>query len=160
MHTEWRTVSEAPEYEVSSSGQIRSIYTRRPLVGGMSKGGYRRLVLCTGGVRIYRRVARLVCAAFHGPCPPGHVVRHLDGTRTNDAADNLRWSTQKENIGDKVAHGTAQVGVKHPRAILNPDAVRDIRTWAEHWSVYAARYGIKKPTVYAVKSGRLWAHVE
>ena len=157
---EWRTVQEAPEYEVSEGGEIRSVYSRRPLVGGVDKDGYRRLVLCTGGGRIYRRVSALVCEAFHGPRQPGHVVRHIDGTRTNNAAANLEWGTQKENIADKVAHGTAQIGVKHPKAKLNDDAVRAIRASSEPYKVLATRYGVKPVTIGFVRARRLWAHVE
>ena len=156
---EWRTVQEAPEYEVSEGGEIRSVYSRRPLVGGIDKDGYRKIVLCTGGGRIHRRVSALVCEAFHGPRQPGQVVRHRDGTRTNDAAVNLEWGTQKQNIADKIAHGTAQIGVKHPQAKLNDAAVLDIRTSTERNGVLAERYGVKAVTISAVRHRRLWAHV-
>lgn len=156
----WRKVSEAPEYEVSAGGLIRSNYTRRPLKGGLDKDGYRHLVVCTGGRRFTRKIATLVCVAFHGPRPAGAVVRHLDGSRTNNRATNLAWSTQKENIGDKVRHGTHQIGERHPRAKLTEDAVRDIRSSDESAQVMADRYKVKRVTIYAVRSRRLWRHVE
>ena len=160
MPDEWRVVAEAPEYMVSSTGQVKSIYTNRPLVGGLDKDGYRKLVLCTGGGRIHRRVCALVCTAFHGDRPPGMVTRHLNGIKTDDSASNLAWSTQAENIADKVAHGTAQVGVKHPRAVLTEEAVRYIRSSQTPCRELMARFGVSKSAIYAVRKGVTWGHLE
>lgn len=156
----WKTVSEAPEYEVSNLGEIRSTYTNRPLKGGIDKDGYRKLVMCTQGTRLHRRVASLVCEAFHGLRPAGAVVRRLDGGRTNDAAANLAWGTQRENIADKVAHGTAQRGERHPRAKLTVAAVRDIRQSGESRAALAAKYGVGESAIYLVQTRRNWRHVE
>ena len=51
-----------------------------------------------GGKPENRRVpvARLVCAAFHGPPPsPDHITRFKDGDTTNVKAANLRWELQQ-----------------------------------------------------------------
>lgn len=46
-----------------------------------------------------KKIHRLVCEAFHGPSPfPKAVVIHLDEDALNNAAENLRWGTQKENL--------------------------------------------------------------
>lgn len=68
------------------------------------------------GVDLYRpgekrkqvRVHQLVCEAFHGAKPfPDAVVRHYpDRDVTNNYAENLSWSTQKENLADRREHGT------------------------------------------------------
>ena len=157
---DWKTVLEAPEYEVSREGQIRSIYTNRPLKGGVCKDGYRKLVLCTAGTRIHRRIAALVCEAFHGPRPPGGVVRHIDGSRDNDAADNLVWGTQRENMTDKRRHGTHQAGERHGGAKLNENAVRLIRRSDASARDLAERFGVKPVTIYHVRQRRLWKHVK
>lgn len=42
---------------------------------------------------------QLVCEAFHGPKPfPRAVVIHADENALNNAPENLRWGTQKENL--------------------------------------------------------------
>lgn len=51
-------------------------------------------------------VHRLVAIAFHGPPPPDHEVRHLDGDSLNNCAGNLRWGTKSENMRDRRHHGT------------------------------------------------------
>ena len=156
---EWRTVREAPEYQVSGDGRIKSVYTNRPLAGGIDKDGYRKLVLCTGSRRIHRRVAALVCEAFHGPRPEGMGVRHLDGSRDNDAADNLAWSTHAANCADKLRHGTAQRGEKHPQSKLTAAEVREIRDSSEPGRVLGERYGVSTHTIRAVRARQRWKHV-
>jgi hypothetical protein len=44
------------------------------------------------------RSHRLVCEAFNGPSPIGHVCMHLDENSRNNYPWNLRWGTQKENL--------------------------------------------------------------
>lgn len=44
------------------------------------------------------RVAPLVCEAFHGPSPAGHVCMHLDENSRNNRPENLAWGTQKQNL--------------------------------------------------------------
>jgi len=41
-----------------------------------------------------------------GPCPEGHVTRHLNGDPTDNRLENLRWGTRSENQRDSVKHGT------------------------------------------------------
>ncbi|UUV32164.1 HNH endonuclease [Amycolatopsis roodepoortensis] len=56
------------------------------------------------------RVARLVCEAFHGDPPQGHVAMFLDGDSFNCRADNLRWATRAEVAQATVARGRHRSG--------------------------------------------------
>ena len=78
------------------------------------KDGYARIPVC--GAKIH--VHRLVYLIHRGPLIAGLVVCHLDGDRTNNHANNLLQTTQKENIGHKRLHGTHQIGEKHPKALM------------------------------------------
>lgn len=156
---EWKPVRQAPEYSVSNLGRLKSEYTNRPLVGGVDKNGYRRVVMCTNGRRVYARVATLVCEAFHGPRPRGAVVRHLDGSRMNDSASNLAWGSQRQNIADKKKHGTICQGEKHPRAKLRRADVLAIRRTDEPVAVLAEMYGVSKATISAIRTRRTWKHI-
>jgi hypothetical protein len=39
----------------------------------------------------------LVCTAFHGECPEGYECDHINGSKLDWSADNLRWVTRAEN---------------------------------------------------------------
>lgn len=113
---EWRPIAGYPHYFATSSGRIVSCQPRwkqpRELKGGwtQSGGGYRMVLLVNADGVACKTIHGLVATAFHGPRPEGMQARHLDGDKTNNAADNLRWGTASENNLDKVAHGT------HPNA--------------------------------------------
>ena len=92
--------------------------------------------------RRYVAISRLVADAFHGPCPPKHTVRHLDGNHDNNATANLAYSpktkrhafTSQLNRHPPVAYRTipvatrlkmsaAKLGPRHVRAIAPPTTI-------------------------------------
>src|SRR5262245_3175163 len=118
---EFKELPEFSGYLFRSDGEVISMarLKGRALRGGVDKDGYRKFVLIDdSGKRRHVRRASMICEAFHGPRPIGMTVRHLDGSRTDDAASNLAWGTQKENIGDKYRHGTIRLGEDHPASKL------------------------------------------
>ena len=105
----WRLSPSLPDYLVSNWGGVM----RAPFVGEMPHGGpkhyggtphvgqweatQRRYVMQYRG-KTYR-IARLVCEAFNGPPPFDEAVcMHLDEDSRNNAAGNLAWGTQRENM--------------------------------------------------------------
>jgi hypothetical protein len=111
------------------------------------------------GCRRYVRRASAICEAFHGPRREGMTVRHLDGSKTNDAASNLAWGTQKENIADKVGHGTVKLGENHPCAKLTERQVREILAQpAVGLRTLAKRYGVSSGAIYGIRHGLTWRH--
>ena len=109
-------------YEVSDQGRVRSLerrvtvcrgdqvfnITRKPVIlkPGADPGGYLKFVLCREGVTRIFLAHRLVATAFV-PNPHNHPqVDHLDGSRSNNAAVNLEWTTQSTNILRAIARGT------------------------------------------------------
>lgn len=111
----WITVAEAPDYEVSSLGRVRSVpreahgkrWRGRELSQHVRPDGYLAVNFSVAGKVKGRLVHKVVCEAFHGPAPSkDHVVRHKDGDRSNARADNLRWGTRAENAKDSIEHGT------------------------------------------------------
>jgi hypothetical protein len=134
MSEEWRTIPDAPAYEVSSIGRVRSwvgpggatgrrrLSTPRVLKQNLGPNGYYRLK--TGGSSV-RLVAHLVAAAFLGQRPDGMEIRHLNGVRTDNRVENLAYGTRSENQLDRLLHGTHNQGNKthcihgHPFNELN-----------------------------------------
>lgn len=109
------------------------------------------------------RRASLICAAYHGPRPKGKEVRHLDGTRQNDAPYNLAWSTHAENCADKISHGTAQRGEKNGNGKLTEAQARQAKSRlasGEAAPEIAKDYGVKRATIYNIKYGKAWSWID
>lgn len=179
-------------YEVSDLGRVRRALTMFATRGGTypgkilacsSKRGlgrgrkgtyYRAVNLSQSGRTSLRNVHLLVCTAFHGPAPfPAAQVRHGDGDKLNNRADNLSWGTAKQNGEDRVKHGHAARGVRHGQSKLTHERAQKIRElYVAGWPITriaresAEAVGVRIGTsvVYAVVSNRSWrtdeAHVD
>lgn len=128
----------------------------------INKNGYVQVTLSHEGKLISRRVARLVLLTFVGPCPDGQEARHRSGRRTDNRLENLLWGTKIENAADREQHGTTARGERHGKTKLTTADVITIRSLCgagvEHEKI-AAQYGISRPAVSAIKTGRNWGHV-
>jgi hypothetical protein len=107
---EWRPVPGFEGlYAVSSLGRVRSFPRPRTpgkiLKPGTDASGYPKVALCRHGIQHDTRVHVIVTRAFHGEPAPGHHIRHLDGDKRNNRADNLAASPPSLNTLDMVRHG-------------------------------------------------------
>ncbi len=165
----WRPVVEFPDcYEVSNTGLVRSIdrvvqNRGKPmrLRGRMMKQrivkGYYMTCLRANGRQRYMAVHRLVASAF--PNGVGPQVRHIDGIRTNNNAENLRWGTHSENMIDRDRHGTTQRGETHGKAIRSEAFVCVIRHLfaAGHKLTHiGVRLGMHKSRVSEIIKRKVW----
>lgn len=137
-----------------------------------SKGGYMTVKLSING-RVKRRiVSRLIALAFIGPCPDDHECAHLNGKRTDNRPDNLKWATPRENQGHRRAHGTLCIGEKNGSVVLTARQVIAIRALVAQGQsllprsrgrfsqpAIARRYGISRQTVSAIALREIWQHV-
>lgn len=110
------------QYSVSDKGEVRSLprtnrfsrsgkpsYRRIPgrvLKKQVSPNGYLKVSLTKSLRREQPFIHDLVLLAFKGPKPDHLQVRHLDGKKENNWAENLAYGTAKENAQDRAAHGT------------------------------------------------------
>jgi hypothetical protein len=160
-------------YEVSDDGRVRGLDRRvkfknsttfkrgTELRGSITHNGYHQVLLAKDGKNTTRRVHHLVLEAFIGNRPDGYVGRHLNGVRDDNRAENLAWSTQKENIADKNIHGTAQIGENNPACILTEIDVKFIKHWLDsgRWTMpeIASKFGVSPGAVANIKYGYAWA---
>lgn len=105
-----------PDYEVSSSGDVRSkarissngrgAYMRplKTLAQHTSPKGYRGVGLYRDGKYKRHLVHRLMALAFYGPSPL--QVRHLNGNPGDNRLSNLAYGTNSQNQQDSLQHGT------------------------------------------------------
>lgn len=88
---EWKPIGELPGYSVSNEGRVRRDSDGHIMALGKN-GGYVRFT-------VTKHVHRLVADAFiekPDDCEKCWVD-HIDGNRSNNAVDNLRWVTPSEN---------------------------------------------------------------
>lgn len=118
MGEEWKPVTGFEgEYEVSSTGGVRSITRKVRSKGGSFRtvpgqvlkqwtvNGYLRVNLNQRGVLTQTPVHRLVAEEFV-PNPENlPVVRHLNDVKTDNRVENLAWGTASDNENDKVRNG-------------------------------------------------------
>lgn len=166
-------------YEVSSKGSIRRVDATVPVTrNGKSfvinrrghimkpctskRTGYMLVQLSAFGKVSCKSVHVLVCEAFHGPRPIGFDCAHLDGTRTNNASDNLSWVSKSENQSHRVMHGTDNRGENAYQAKLNEQMVLEVRRLkaaGKPIRQIATDMGITYHSAYDAASRRSWSHI-
>lgn len=173
----WKRKANGVEYFISPDGIVLSVRgsKTRALAQHPDRDGYLCVLLqLETGERKAIRVHRAVCEAIHGRKPSGQEVRHLDGDKRNNAAENLRWGTQKENAADRDAHGRTarggrngahlmpekrRRGTDNGNSKLTPQAVLEILRDGRAQTVIAAAHGVNQTLVSHIKLGRIWNHV-
>lgn len=98
----WKTISKAPQYEVSSRGHIRRIGKTKNIKEDIWNG-YSRVELRVNGRRKKFRVNRLVAEAFVLGFCNNCVVDHINRDRSNNHVKNLRISTPIKNNKNKIS---------------------------------------------------------
>lgn len=155
---------------VSISGDVfSSIYsckcTRAELLHqrnpSLDTRGYFKIGAMANHKQVTRMVHQLVLESWGFPRPSGMECRHLDGNKLNNHLSNLRWGTASENNHDKIAHGTATRGERHPRAKLTWKLVREIRQKflsgdLKTGEVVAEKYGVSASTIWYLLRHKTW----
>lgn len=156
---DWKEVQGQSGYLVNADGQVWSDRAKRVIVGTSAGQMKYRCIQFPDGSRQY--VHRLVCSAFHGPCPsPEYQVRHLNGDRADNRAVNLAWGTREENNADKYLHGTTPKGEANPQAKLTQSIVGKMRAHREQTNNSYARigehFGVSAMTAFRAIKGESW----
>ncbi len=151
-------------YEVSSLGRVRS-RRRASLYQSLHRDGYIHVKLCLAGDAKSIFVHRLVASAFvSNPLNLGEVD-HIDGCKTNNTFNNLRWVTRSENMLYAARLGRLRCpdnrGSRHGMAKLTEDDVANIRTGYRGWKQQdvADRFGVDRKTIGDILARKRWAHV-
>lgn len=109
------------QYEVSNLGNVRNKNTKVVLSQEDTGNGY----LCVGlqmdkGVYKKTRVHRMVAMTFleFQRTEERNEVDHINGNKSDNSVDNLRWCTHKENMNNPVTRRKIRRGVKRYRLQL------------------------------------------
>lgn len=172
----WVPVAGFDGYEVSDQGRVRSLDkmvrtygNRRPFVrhGRILKQqlgthGYMQVGLTRDGEKSQHRVHRLVCEAFHGPCPDGMETLHGPAGRLDNRAINLQWGTSKQNRQDAHRDGTFVgfgIEAENPSAKLTPEIVHECRTrhaQGESQTALADEFDVNHSVMARMLRGETW----
>lgn len=155
-------------YEVSNAGRVRSLdridrlgrKRRGRIIRGGDSKGYRNVLLSKDGTAFAVTVHRLVAHAFLAG--HGNEIRHLNGDRTNNRADNLAWGTAKDNANDRQQHGRTARGEKIGRARFSAELVRRVRAYGAQGlgpSEIGRLVGENKSRVHELLTRKTWKHV-
>jgi hypothetical protein len=131
--------------QISDTGRIKGKYgkIRKTFV---SNNGYERVGLYGGDITV--GVHRLVAMTFCDGYQDGLVVNHKDGDKLNNAANNLEWVTQSENV----IHAFENNMRVAPRAnLIVPDAdieqIIQRRANGETYQSIADDYGVTSAAI-------------
>lgn len=92
---EWRKIACRDNYSVSNYGEVRNDKTGRILKQTAHSCGYSMVMLGRKTSPLY--VHRLVAEAFVDNPDGKPYVDHINGVKTDNRAENLRWVTPSEN---------------------------------------------------------------
>ena len=112
---EWRTITEASNYEVSTNGQVRNRTTKKILKGRLSKNGYLQVSIKIDKTQKFcnRYIHRLVALHFIQNPSNKREVNHIDGNKENNTLSNLEWVTSSENQKHRHLIGNKKTSNRH-----------------------------------------------
>ena len=160
-------------YQVSDLGRVKSLARwredglqfrqERILKGYVER--YPKMELTKDGVKKKWYVHQLVAITFIGDYrDDGLQVAHNDGDKLNNRLDNLRWSTPKDNIADKVKHGTANQGERHGRSRFTEKDIRAMRMLRDELGMtityIADLYKTTTSHAAGIVNRKKWAHIQ
>ena len=118
-------------YEISNYGRVRSNdmvvngrkanchkINGRILKPYNDKDGYKCVILCVNQKRTNCRVHRLVAMAFISNPDGLPEIDHINGEKTDNRVENLRWATRVSNSNNPI---TRQCNSLAKKGILNPN---------------------------------------
>ena len=106
MEEKWKDYSYGNlKYRVSNYGRVIGLGRNRELKHRLDGDGYLSVTVGDMKNRTRMRVHRIVASLFVDNPNQFNEVNHIDRNRANPRADNLEWTTHKENIAHSHQQG-------------------------------------------------------
>lgn len=114
-----------------------------------------------GGYKFYAH--RLAFFLFNGWWPRPNANHSCRGNRRCANPRHIYEGTQKQNMEDKILHGTSPVGERNPGSVLNDDLVIEFRDRYRRGGVtmpdLEREVGIDSRVIGAALTGKTWKHL-
>jgi len=164
------------DYEISDTGEVRSLKTNK-LLSQINSKGYRKVTLSIydpahpNQTKQEREkiifVHRLVAETFIPNPENKPVVNHIDGNKANNNVSNLEWCTQKENMIHAFKYldiGRAnQQGENNNAHVYSANQIHELCALLENGFTNIKELhdmtGIGEGTIIAVKNREQWTDI-
>lgn len=162
MEEIWKTLDRNSNYQVSSSGHVRSLdrqvtdslgrtrkYLGKVLNPSKDENGYLLVGISKDGHSKRVFVHRLVAETFIENPDDKPTVNHIDGNKENNKVDNLEWATYKENRDHAVRTGLLNLDKvrNHARSFSKPVKCIDTGQIFSSISDAARHYNVDTETI-------------
>lgn len=154
-----RTIQIDENYILYSDGRLFSIRNQKFLKASLSKStGYYTYSNTLGTVH------RLLANYFLGGIPPGMVVNHKDGNKTNNDLSNLEIITHQQNTQHAYDVGLAKgkPGESNAQAKLTESQCislcNDLKAGLNNTEL-GLKYGLHSRYVSLIRHGKRWKHL-
>ncbi len=93
-------IQDQPDYLIYDDGRVFSKKRNIYLKHSIDKNGYEVVNLCKNGKTKINKIHRLVALHYLDKIEGKNVVDHIDGNKLNNNVNNLRWTTNQENLNN------------------------------------------------------------
>lgn len=147
---EWKTIDSYPEYQVSDTGEVRSLRLNRALKQSNSHG-YKSVSFNRKYNKRHHLVHRLVAEAFLGSS--NLEVNHINGIKSDNRVGNLEWVSHLDNVRHAFKTGLVNSAKK-----LTPTLVTFIILASNRHSQreVARMFKVSETTVHEILKGKTW----
>ncbi len=97
----WKSINGYANYEVSCFGRVRNATTERILKPGLSSNGYLTVRISKNSKAKTHNIHQLVAREFLRNPFDLKCIDHIDGNKTNNNLDNLRFCSLTQNQGNR-----------------------------------------------------------
>lgn len=120
MNTQnFKPIPEFENYGISKDGIIINFKRNKELKYFIDKDGYYRVGFCINNKKYNRFVHRLVALTYIDNPENFPLVDHIDGNRTNNSVENLRWVDYKGNSRNTIQNKKVIVKLETENKIFN-----------------------------------------